>query len=118
MSLREFSYTAELEKAAQSSRWSDCISQVRTDKPEFRGTGDLPVNVFEERHMLTTLLEFNEVLYYFFLADSTKEGKNKEFRLSIQSFKKKDGEHLNSYIDGFKGTPTCITTGLLIFSNN
>lgn len=34
MSLRGYSYTAEIEKAAKNSRWNDCLTDVPPEKPQ------------------------------------------------------------------------------------
>lgn len=56
MSLRNFSYTAELEKAAQSSKWSDTLSDVRTVQPEIYDSIDINAYSFSLHHTLTALL--------------------------------------------------------------
>lgn len=75
MSLRNFSYTADLEKAAQGSKWNDTLSEVRTVQPEIQESIDISAHAFTLNHTLTALLEFENVLYYFLLSNDTSSGK-------------------------------------------
>lgn len=109
MSLRNFTYTADLEKAAQGSKWNDTLSEVRTVKPEIYDTIDISAHTFNLDHTLTALLEFENVLYYFLLSDETSKDKEPEFALSITSILKANGYSYKTTITGLKGTPGCIT---------
>jgi hypothetical protein len=75
MSLRNFSYTADLEKAAQGSKWNDTLSEVRTVQPEIYDSIDISAHTFPLDHTLTALLEFENVLYYFLLSSDAPTGK-------------------------------------------
>jgi WD40 repeat protein len=119
MNLKGYSYTAELEKAAQHSRWSDHITENNVDAPKIKDDKDYPieVNQFELKHSLTHLMEYSSTLYYLFASpDATQKKSKAEFALTLFSFKKSDGEYKKVQLKELKGTPSCIATSLLLSS--